>query len=140
MYTKRTKFLSILLITQIFLFTSFSSGMQNEGNVNIEKFWKKIINNKDTDTALKTSGYISEYIGQSSKELLISLSKLEKIDSRKVREPYTVVINLLDALNQDCAMGKELFIIRKIAALARKYRSEERRVGKECRSRWSPYH
>ena len=24
--------------------------------------------------------------------------------------------------------------------LAVKYRSEERRVGKECRSRWSPYH
>src|SRR3712207_7433869 len=23
---------------------------------------------------------------------------------------------------------------------AKKYRSEERRVGKECRSRWSPYH
>src|SRR5690349_23188492 len=23
---------------------------------------------------------------------------------------------------------------------ARKFRSEERRVGKECRSRWSPYH
>src|SRR5256885_4607961 len=23
---------------------------------------------------------------------------------------------------------------------SRKYRSEERRVGKECRSRWSPYH
>src|SRR2546430_14213608 len=25
-------------------------------------------------------------------------------------------------------------------AFARAYRSEERRVGKECRSRWSPYH
>ena len=24
--------------------------------------------------------------------------------------------------------------------LGRTYRSEERRVGKECRSRWSPYH
>jgi len=24
--------------------------------------------------------------------------------------------------------------------LAELYRSEERRVGKECRSRWSPYH
>ena len=24
--------------------------------------------------------------------------------------------------------------------LKRTYRSEERRVGKECRSRWSPYH
>ena len=28
----------------------------------------------------------------------------------------------------------------KIAFLARTTRSEERRVGKECRSRWSPYH
>ena len=26
------------------------------------------------------------------------------------------------------------------AATVQKYRSEERRVGKECRSRWSPYH
>ena len=24
--------------------------------------------------------------------------------------------------------------------MGRAYRSEERRVGKECRSRWSPYH
>ena len=30
--------------------------------------------------------------------------------------------------------------IRKILALGRYTRSEERRVGKECRSRWSPYH
>src|SRR5712692_11813692 len=27
-----------------------------------------------------------------------------------------------------------------IAAIAAAHRSEERRVGKECRSRWSPYH
>ena len=26
------------------------------------------------------------------------------------------------------------------ADLSAEYRSEERRVGKECRSRWSPYH
>ena len=26
------------------------------------------------------------------------------------------------------------------AEIKSKYRSEERRVGKECRSRWSPYH
>src|ERR1043166_10296061 len=30
--------------------------------------------------------------------------------------------------------------IRRVFDLAREYRSEERRVGKECRSRWSPYH
>src|SRR5256885_4675943 len=28
----------------------------------------------------------------------------------------------------------------RITYLPRVYRSEERRVGKECRSRWSPYH
>ena len=32
----------------------------------------------------------------------------------------------------------ELMVSRDI--LANFYRSEERRVGKECRSRWSPYH
>ena len=30
--------------------------------------------------------------------------------------------------------------LRKQLELLNKYRSEERRVGKECRSRWSPYH
>src|SRR5437867_8870277 len=29
---------------------------------------------------------------------------------------------------------------RLLALMNRDYRSEERRVGKECRSRWSPYH
>ena len=28
----------------------------------------------------------------------------------------------------------------KLAALMKSLRSEERRVGRECRSRWSPYH
>ena len=27
-----------------------------------------------------------------------------------------------------------------LSVIQRKHRSEERRVGKECRSRWSPYH
>ena len=31
-------------------------------------------------------------------------------------------------------------IIKEIRSEIRKSRSEERRVGKECRSRWSPYH
>ena len=35
-----------------------------------------------------------------------------------------------------------LYITRyyKIARIEMIFRSEERRVGKECRSRWSPYH
>ena len=38
-------------------------------------------------------------------------------------------------------MEKYRYIIGQISALeAVRQRSEERRVGKECRSRWSPYH
>ena len=38
------------------------------------------------------------------------------------------------------ALSREQKELTPIAACARAYRSEERRVGKECRSRWSPYH
>ena len=44
----------------------------------------------------------------------------------------------------ETAMGKSQLIIKEDGVLAgvemAKRRSEERRVGKECRSRWSPYH
>ena len=46
--------------------------------------------------------------------------------------------------------GEDIYVWQKIKNTERKcyigtrrnfrYRSEERRVGKECRSRWSPYH
>ena len=36
--------------------------------------------------------------------------------------------------------AKEILCIRVMGGSTRRYRSEERRVGKECRSRWSPYH
>ena len=36
--------------------------------------------------------------------------------------------------------GQEIRIINEMIAVSEEKRSEERRVGKECRSRWSPYH
>src|SRR5256885_4442883 len=36
--------------------------------------------------------------------------------------------------------GKQTVVSRKAAVECEVERSEERRVGKECRSRWSPYH
>ena len=44
---------------------------------------------------------------------------------------------LLPALAKAKAKGQEIYCLNNIKQLTR---SEERRVGKECRSRWSPYH
>ena len=43
--------------------------------------------------------------------------------------------SLDEVIGQEHIIGKEKLLYRAIKA-----RSEERRVGKECRSRWSPYH
>ena len=42
-------------------------------------------------------------------------------------------------LDSDCLLPSQ-YLSAVISALNHNYRSEERRVGKECRSRWSPYH
>ena len=41
---------------------------------------------------------------------------------------------LIKKLLQDAFKGQQVVLIEN------EFRSEERRVGKECRSRWSPYH
>ena len=45
--------------------------------------------------------------------------------------------DVLFAYNAACVYGRALEAVKKDMKAAR---SEERRVGKECRSRWSPYH
>ena len=57
----------------------------------------------------------------------------EKLDVRTI----TMGISLLDCASDDVDKTCDN-IYRKITTYAK--RSEERRVGKECRSRWSPYH
>ena len=44
-----------------------------------------------------------------------------------------LTIPVIDAIKKEKGSGNRLY-----SAIA--FRSEERRVGKECRSRWSPYH
>ena len=53
---------------------------------------------------------------------------------------------IVEILNGDTNLSKraeeEMFLKKpfRLACQAKIIRSEERRVGKECRSRWSPYH
>ena len=60
------------------------------------------------------------------------------------REPYTIVIpppNVTGVLHMGHMLNNTIqdILVRR-ARMEGKNRSEERRVGKECRSRWSPYH
>ena len=45
---------------------------------------------------------------------------------------------IAEILSQE--LGQKLQYVENVITLMDEGRSEERRVGKECRSRWSPYH
>src|SRR2546422_7872358 len=60
---------------------------------------------------------------------------LEKISINVGVGQATQDAKLLDAVVKDLEM-----IVGQKVVTTRAKRSEERRVGKECRSRWSPYH
>ena len=61
------------------------------------------------------------------KEVLIHVKGLHMMDTPEGDEPIEIVVP-----------GEYYF--RNGSHYLRYERSEERRVGKECRSRWSPYH
>ena len=52
----------------------------------------------------------------------------------------TVQIPRVVIAGTNSGVGKTTIVAGLLAAYANGGRSEERRVGKECRSRWSPYH
>ena len=60
--------------------------------------------------------------------------------------PVKLPIEKLDTWGESyAALAKELsaelfIIVNNVFGDRERFRSEERRVGKECRSRWSPYH
>ena len=52
------------------------------------------------------------------------------------------VLSTLDDIQEGCWINMVDPTNKEIEQIAKRFeiRSEERRVGKECRSRWSPYH
>ena len=77
---------------------------------------------------------IKEEIHALSEEMLTNLGKLVAIDSQlaPAKEGMPFGEGPAKALEMGLQIAQELGFNR--------VRSEERRVGKECRSRWSPYH
>src|SRR5690554_1214303 len=64
--------------------------------------------------------------------------KILRLTTNEVRTHSAFIAELLDP--KGCHDQGEVFLRLFIEKLKLAERSEERRVGKECRSRWSPYH
>ena len=67
------------------------------------------------------------------------------LEELRSHSPTTVVEEFAESLNRELDFTLELANVQRFAQQFKgnsdiHRRSEERRVGKECRSRWSPYH
>ena len=84
---------------------------------------------------------------------MVAAAKLRKAqESAEKGRPYSqkmqhIILNLTKSINDPqnapkllVGNGKDKTYLCLVLTADRGLRSEERRVGKECRSRWSPYH
>ena len=62
------------------------------------------------------------------------------IDVWKIGLPFIVIAYILGHISSYISSITVEYMTNRAFGYQSKYRSEERRVGKECRSRWSPYH
>ena len=62
------------------------------------------------------------------------------VDPVKQRQAERLIANTPSIMKLGYELGTRKFGNQLLRIVRRSLRSEERRVGKECRSRWSPYH
>ena len=78
-------------------------------------------------------------IGNSHSSTLIVATVTTRMEKKK-NQPTHVLVDSNPAFEEpSMILLEQIFTIDK-SRIERFMRSEERRVGKECRSRWSPYH
>ena len=73
------------------------------------------------------------------KQIVAELRKITKLPFKSAPNKFAALAAHDAIVNFSGTMNTTAVCLMKIANDIR-FRSEERRVGKECRSRWSPYH
>ena len=63
-----------------------------------------------------------------------------QFDNKQFESGVRTSLNTLSALKKGLNLSGAAKGLGELEKAGNKFRSEERRVGKECRSRWSPYH
>ena len=91
-----------------------------------------------------TASILSEIVGDKGKVIAIEIiPKLKEFGEKNASKYSFVKKGTIEFIQADGSKGYPKFSFDKIlcsASVQKQIRSEERRVGKECRSRWSPYH
>ena len=72
-------------------------------------------------------------------EALIEYKNVAQLDPKDADAYYRLALTYLK-LGDRTSLQSAVTALTRTVELDRTNRSEERRVGKECRSRWSPYH
>ena len=88
-------------------------------------------NNYKIKSRIWIEGKKGTFLAEGRIYLLKQIVKLGSISAaaKSIKMSYKKAWEIIDGMNKE---AKKPLVI--------KVRSEERRVGKECRSRWSPYH
>jgi hypothetical protein len=84
-------------------------------------------------------GFAIAQLGSASWPREDMLRWVQVVTLRTVREVLPIALRAAK-LNEHATACEGAADLAQAKKAARAYRSEERRVGKECRSRWSPYH
>src|SRR3712207_2144797 len=104
-----------------------------------DRMAQAVISRAEADGRLKRGDTVIEYTGGSTGASLALVCAAKGYRLRIVSSDAFA----REKLEQMAAFGAELTLVPSEGGLTTKkliLRSEERRVGKECRSRWSPYH
>mgnify|MGYP006982502206 CR=1 FL=1 len=115
------------------ILANFNSSGNSGLEINMPSGGHPLINFKG-DSAVGAGYGLIQFGSQSAAKSLIYSSRAD--DSFHIDQLSGDVKVMASSLRVDCSS----LDLASGCALTREGRSEERRVGKECRSRWSPYH